>query len=149
MGNTALQHRISTGCFASKLSSSGWSPGSRGKARCNKAFKSEKSSPSLCSLLIRLLVIAIPFLVLIDSNLNPTLNLPSMASVKKYEHLAISIRHQESYGAEQHVRKKETAIREQRDQVKARISPTKMKKGVVKDFNQLVKVMVVLVVPMV
>ena len=51
MGVSAEHHRAVTGCFAAKLWSSGWTPGSSGTARCNgkqgrRSWKTRGSSSS-------------------------------------------------------------------------------------------------------
>ena len=46
-GASPQQHRVSTGIFASKLCSSGWKPGSSGKARKNGTFNKVRKCGSL------------------------------------------------------------------------------------------------------
>ena len=42
MGISAQQHRAATGCYAARLWSSGWTPGSSGRTRSNKVKKRSK-----------------------------------------------------------------------------------------------------------
>ena len=68
VGSSPQQHRLSTGMFASKLCSSGWTPGSSGRARKN-GHKSElsKTNYSWISFVFKILVIIV--VVLLPSNL--------------------------------------------------------------------------------
>ena len=66
MGSSLLQHRMSIGCYASRMSNRGWHPGSSGKARCNTTLG--RNNP-LCGgrivlSLIKIFVILIPIVYL-------------------------------------------------------------------------------------
>ena len=69
MGSTSVQHRVAIGCYASRLGSSGWSPGSSGRARRNgscwrkrRSFFEHHEMLRLFLHLIQLVVISTPFL---------------------------------------------------------------------------------------
>ena len=66
MGSSLLQHRMSIGCYASRMSNRGWHPGSSGNARCNTTLG--RNNP-LCGgrivlSLIKIFVILIPIVYL-------------------------------------------------------------------------------------
>ena len=42
MGASAQQHRVVTGCFDARLWSSGWTPGSSGRARCSESWETRR-----------------------------------------------------------------------------------------------------------
>ena len=71
VGSSPQQHRLSTGMFASKLCSSGWTPGSSGRARKN-GHKSElsKTNYSWIGFVFKIFVIIV--VVLLPSNLAPS-----------------------------------------------------------------------------
>ena len=68
-GATPMQHRVSNGCFVSKLGSSGWSPGSSGRARINGGGNGKMVSTSsplgnpsgVFMLLIKLALLALTY----------------------------------------------------------------------------------------
>ena len=70
MGNTPMQHRVMTGCYSSRLCSSGWTPRSSGKALCNRTCQRRVGFPNpnqdMCGvllLIIKLAAIALPVLI--------------------------------------------------------------------------------------
>ena len=68
MGNTPMQHRVMTGCYSSRVCSFGWTPGSSGKARCNRVCQRGVGFPNqdlfgVLLVLIKLAAIALPILI--------------------------------------------------------------------------------------
>ena len=73
--STALQHRVTTGCYASRISSQTWLPGSSGQSKWKTSPPRGKEDKSPCGLSI--CSIFIKMLVIVSTGLLITTNLPS------------------------------------------------------------------------
>ena len=87
MGNTTMQHRMTTGCFGSRLCSSDWSPSSSGKAHCNTTLGSKICPPSqnllgVFLLIMKLAIISTPIILLMADMQGQIANIKFVASLK-------------------------------------------------------------------